>query len=174
MKRPRQPSGCRTRRLTSFREKHQRRRALSGGLCRPDFLPWEAGGPDGGVVQVKYTNRFVVLHEPGGAASNAMTLGKARLPSLAFPGSDQARKGRLVDALAARGDEGRGTLRKVMGSREQALIHECPNGETHLIVCCCRFATHAPRPLNAGGGATHREGTSIGKDRYLSPEHIGV
>ena len=30
---------------------------------------------------------------------------------LALPGSDQAREGRLVDALAARGDEGRDTLR---------------------------------------------------------------
>ena len=30
---------------------------------------------------------------------------------LALPGSDQARKGRLVDALAVRGDEGRDTLR---------------------------------------------------------------
>ena len=29
----------------------------------------------------------------------------------ALSGSDQARKGRLVDALAVRGDEGRGTLR---------------------------------------------------------------
>ena len=28
-----------------------------------------------------------------------------------FSGSDQARKGRLVDALAVRGDEGRDTLR---------------------------------------------------------------
>ena len=31
--------------------------------------------------------------------------------SLAFSGSDQAREGRLVDALAVRGDEGRDTLR---------------------------------------------------------------
>jgi hypothetical protein len=31
--------------------------------------------------------------------------------SLSFSGSDQARKGRLVDALAVRGDEGRSTLR---------------------------------------------------------------
>jgi hypothetical protein len=30
---------------------------------------------------------------------------------LALPGSNQARKGRLVDALAVRGDEGRDTLR---------------------------------------------------------------
>ena len=31
--------------------------------------------------------------------------------NLAFSGSNQAREGRLVDALAARGDEGRDTLR---------------------------------------------------------------
>lgn len=34
--------------------------------------------------------------------------GEAHLP---FSGSNQAREGRLVDALAARGDEGRDTLR---------------------------------------------------------------
>ena len=45
--------------------------------------------------------------------------------------NDQVSKGHLVDALAYTGDEGRGTLRKVMGSCEQTLIHECPNGETH-------------------------------------------
>jgi len=39
----------------------------------------------------------------------------------------------LADALASRGDEGRGTLRKAMGSREQALIHGYPNGETRLL-----------------------------------------
>jgi hypothetical protein len=36
--------------------------------------------------------------------------GRAR-KSLAFSGSNQARKGRLVDALAVRGDERRDTLR---------------------------------------------------------------
>jgi hypothetical protein len=36
----------------------------------------------------------------------------------------------LADALAIRGDEGRGTLRKVTGSCEQALIRKCPNGGT--------------------------------------------
>ncbi len=43
----------------------------------------------------------------------------------------RAREGHSVDALAPGGDEGRGTLRKAMGSREQALIHGCPNGATH-------------------------------------------
>jgi hypothetical protein len=42
--------------------------------------------------------------------------------------SDQAH---TVDALAVRGDEGRGSLRKVPGSRQQTLIRKCPNGETH-------------------------------------------
>ena len=36
----------------------------------------------------------------------------------------------LVDALALRGEEGRGTLRKATGSCEQALIRGYPNGET--------------------------------------------
>ena len=68
--------------------------------------------------------------EPGGAGSNdfrtrakkrraaalrresaeGQTKG-ARERGLSSSGSDQAREGRLVDALAARGDEGRGTLR---------------------------------------------------------------
>jgi hypothetical protein len=37
-----------------------------------------------------------------------------------------------VDALALRGDEGRGTLRYAARSCEQALIRGFPNGETHL------------------------------------------
>ena len=41
-----------------------------------------------------------------------------------------AEEGHLVDALAPRGDEGRGTLRKAAGSCEQALIRGFPNGET--------------------------------------------
>jgi hypothetical protein len=36
-----------------------------------------------------------------------------------------------VDALAPGGDERRGTLRKAMGSREQALIRGYLNGATH-------------------------------------------
>ena len=35
-----------------------------------------------------------------------------------------------MDALAPTGDEGRGKLRKASGSRKQALIRGCPNGET--------------------------------------------
>jgi len=37
-----------------------------------------------------------------------------------------------VDALATRGEEGRGQLRKARGSRSQAVIPGCPNGTTHV------------------------------------------
>jgi hypothetical protein len=43
--------------------------------------------------------------------------------------SDRRRTG---DAWASRADEGRGTLRKVSGSRVQAKNRQCPNGETRL------------------------------------------
>ena len=39
----------------------------------------------------------------------------------------------MVDALAPSAEEGRGTLRKASGSREQAPIRRYPNGETHPV-----------------------------------------
>jgi len=36
----------------------------------------------------------------------------------------------MVDALAPGADEGRGKRRYASGSRKQALIRGCPNGET--------------------------------------------
>ena len=42
-------------------------------------------------------------------------------------------EGHTADALAFSDDEGRGKLRKVMGSRKQALIHGYPNGATRCI-----------------------------------------
>ena len=42
--------------------------------------------------------------------------------------SEKERKG---NALALGADEGRGKLRKATGSRKQASIRGCPNGETH-------------------------------------------
>src|SRR3546814_3914383 len=49
----------------------------------------------------------------------------------AWAGTIKRKVGHLVDALALRGDEGRGTLRKALGSCEQALIQGYPNGATH-------------------------------------------
>ena len=46
-----------------------------------------------------------------GGKVHAFGLVRRAVIGLAFSGSDQARKGRLVDALAVRGDEGRDTLR---------------------------------------------------------------
>src|SRR6056297_1053210 len=85
------------------------------------------------VVQVKYTNQnassqddagkyaFDRKKKPsvsflslgcGGASKRPQVAGGGRtLSSLSFSGSNQARKGRLVNALAVRGDEGRDTLR---------------------------------------------------------------
>ncbi len=42
----------------------------------------------------------------------------------------RSKKGLTVNALASNADEGRGSLRKASGSREQAKIRGCPNGET--------------------------------------------
>jgi len=76
----------------------------------------------GGAVQVKYTDRerpssgrskgkydFRIRWE--GARRTSRVARAAALGRPALTGSDQAREGRLVDALAARGDEGRDTLR---------------------------------------------------------------
>ena len=41
------------------------------------------------------------------------------------------KEGHLVDALALRGDEGRGTLRKARGRCERSVIPGSPNGATH-------------------------------------------
>ena len=38
----------------------------------------------------------------------------------------------MVDALVAKAEEGRGRLRKVLGSRQQTLIQQYPNEETPL------------------------------------------
>ena len=39
----------------------------------------------------------------------------------------------MVDALVPSAEEGRGSLRKASGSREQAQIRGYPNGETHPV-----------------------------------------
>lgn len=51
---------------------------------------------------------MLLIGKNGGGLLPASTAAQA---SLAFSGSNQARKGRLVNALAVRGDEGRDTLR---------------------------------------------------------------
>ena len=48
-----------------------------------------------------------------------------------FSVSRRKLQGLTVDALAPSAEEGRGSLRKASGSREQTLIRGYPNGETH-------------------------------------------
>ena len=43
---------------------------------------------------------------------------------------EKEKLGRMEDALASAGDEGRGKLRKIPGTRKQGVIRECPNGAT--------------------------------------------
>ena len=59
-------------------------------------------GSNGKSGKVCFWFRRMVRDEPAWAVADE---------SLSFSGSNQAREGRLVDALAARGDEGRDTLR---------------------------------------------------------------
>ena len=51
--------------------------------------------------------KFLRVNQPEERDSNAFDSGR----SLSSSGSNQAREGRLVDALAVRGDEGRDNLR---------------------------------------------------------------
>ena len=46
--------------------------------------------------------------------------------------TEKEKQGRMEDALASAGDEGRGKLRKCPGIRKQDLIRMCPNGATHM------------------------------------------
>ena len=39
----------------------------------------------------------------------------------------------MVDALVAKAEEGRGRLRKSLGSRQQTMIQRCPNGVTLVV-----------------------------------------
>src|SRR4029077_3035393 len=80
--------------------------------------------------------RFREGLRPANAGSRVLPLCAAAnaAPSLEFLGRrrvSSAREGHLVDALALRGDEGRGTLRKARGRCERSLIPGSPNGATH-------------------------------------------
>ena len=48
----------------------------------------------------------------------------------------EAEKGRMGDALAPGGDEGRGKLRKAAGRCKRPLIRRCPNGATYAVEDC--------------------------------------
>ena len=64
---------------------------------------------------------------------NSRMMGRVAVKRTVVAGVGRGKQGHLVDALAPRGDEGRGTLRQALGSREQALIRGFPNGATHPL-----------------------------------------
>ena len=99
--------------LTSYREITTSELLIA--RVRVDHLA-DLSDQKGNFVQVKYTNLRESLREESRyiPVPNRRWDGKVMLlfrRSLSSSGSNQAREGRLVDALAVRGDEGRDTLR---------------------------------------------------------------
>ena len=71
-----------------------------------------------------------------------------------------------MDALAPGGDEGRGTLRKATGSREQALIRGYPNGATHPYgVSLTEYIGERSKPGELKHLSTRRNRHQPGLDR---------
>lgn len=70
------------------------------------------------------------------------------------------RQEHLVNALALRGEEGRSTLRKAAGRREQPLIRGYPNGATHRIyaVSCDEFIVTGGEPSELKHLSSSRKG----------------
>ena len=71
----------------------------------------------------------------------------------------------MVDALAEAGEEGRGKLRKASGSRKQALIRGCPNGET-------RYGETVPRSGEYIAGYERTQGSE--PSQYLEEKKTTV
>src|SRR6266849_5764123 len=77
---------------------------------------------------------FAALWPPafaGGSFGQRGCCATSGLMILAVGCGGSANEGHLVDALALRGDEGRGTLRKARGRCERSVIPGSPNGATH-------------------------------------------
>ena len=102
----------------------------------------------------------------GGGPASGMGMRRA-VPGGPAAGTGRAREGHLVDALASRGDEGRGTLRKAPGSREQAVIRGSPNGATHP-------ATGTGRRIHRRPGRTRGTETSQYPEERTSTETPSV
>src|SRR5712692_11740803 len=91
-------------------------------------------------------------------------------------GARSAKEGHLVDALAPRGDEGRGTLRKARGRGERSLIPGSPNGATHrasgIFISIHRVERRTQRTETshvAGGKDINRDSASSGERKRIRP-----
>ena len=61
-----------------------------------------------------------------------------------------------MDALALSAEEGRGSLRKASGSREQALIRGYPNGETRRCEPTTSLSEHIGQVKETWGTETSK------------------
>lgn len=82
-----------------------------------------------GFIEVAWVCLAFRTHVVDGLGCRAWLCGRGAFLS----GAWRVNEGHLVDALALRGDEGRGTLRKAWGRCEQPLIPRSPNGETPAV-----------------------------------------
>ena len=78
----------------------------------------------------------------------------------------RSKEGLTEDALAPDAEEGRGSLRKASGSREQALIRGCPNGETRG---CEPPALHAEH-IGVRAGTWGTETSQYPEEKKVFPE----
>jgi hypothetical protein len=125
-----------------------RAREACRGVRGRVFMEWGRALAPGGSLPCRRRRR-------GWPLRAAVMSGPAdRVSGVAGPGS--AREGHLVDALALRGEEGRGTLRKARGRCERSVIPGSPNGATHP------WARPAgiPRRIDRRGRRTRRTETS--------------
>src|SRR5438270_9024700 len=117
--------------------------------------------------------------------------GLTRCDSCRWVWRSSANEGHLVDALALRGDEGRGTLRKARGRCERSLIPGSPNGATHrpgatLAVSASEFIGCGGEPgelkhLSSRRKGHQRDSVSSGERTrtrpvllFIQPEPIGT
>ena len=72
----------------------------------------------------------------------------------------------MEDALAPDAEEGRGSLRKASGSREQTKIRGCPNGETRR----CGPTTSPVEHIDRWKGTWGTETSKYPEEKKVFPE----
>ena len=72
----------------------------------------------------------------------------------------------MEDALAPSADEGRGSLRKASGSREQASIRRYPNGET----CRCEPTARVTEHIGGVAGTWGTETSQYPEEKRAFPQ----
>ena len=72
--------------------------------------------------------------------------------------------------MATKAEEGRGTLRKALGSRVRVIIQRCPNGETHPAKSGIRRKAREPGEVKHLSTRRKRNNSaSSGERKWKSP-----